>query len=103
MSMKTLSSCSTTSCKKESLPNPNPKNYKIVNGFEENDFTVIEVHYPDCTNFEGIKILVFSGNILEQVKRLKELDPHFCGNHLSPIARFAPNIKGFMALEKLLR
>jgi hypothetical protein len=60
---------------------------------------VLTVHYPDATNFEGRKILVYrhkgDGLIaIEQLVAGGELDPHFCSSPNSPIARFAPTTEG---------
>ncbi len=44
-----------------SPPNPNPLNYKIINYSHEGRFLVVLIEYPDCTNYEGKKILVYEG------------------------------------------
>ena len=79
-------------------PNPDPSNYKILKWsllFEP--YLVIEIQYPDCTNYEGRKILVFKtdlGTLLAQ----KQIDPHFSESKkfLSPIARFEPTASGWL-------
>jgi hypothetical protein len=75
--------------------NPKPENFKILEaGFNKN-FTIVKVKYPDCDNFEGIKILVYKGRVLKKLMKQELLDPHFCDNeHLSPIARFEPTEEG---------
>lgn len=79
------------------LSNPNPKNFKILKNKKINDFLILWVHYPDCNNYEGRKILVFEGVTLSKLKRQKVLDPHFseANNYCSPIARFVPTEKGW--------
>lgn len=92
-----LSSCGCTTVIKEILVgNPNHKNFKILEAGMNENFTILKVQYPDCKNYEGMKILVYKGHILKQIMALTELDPHFCENHLSPIARFAPTNEGLM-------
>jgi hypothetical protein len=79
------------------LPNPNPANYEIVRSKEIGPFVILEIRYPDCTNYEGHKILVFdSGASLEKMKKAKRIDPHFCEDkRYSPIARFVPTLRGW--------
>jgi len=87
-----LSSCSGGQC--GTTQNPNPRKFKILeSGFNER-FTILKVKYEGCTNYEGVKILVYKGHILKELTNAAELDPHFCENHLSPIARFAPTEEG---------
>ena len=83
-----ISSCD---CK---LPEPNPKNFEILESGLNKDFTIIKVRYPDAANYEGVKILVYKGHVLKKIMAATELDPHFCDKHLSPIARFAPTEEG---------
>jgi len=48
-----------------------------------------------CTNFEGVKILVFEGDfVLRSV-----IDPHFSEDY-SPIARFKPTERGMELARK---
>ncbi len=81
------------------LPNPNPKKFTVltVEGFE-NGMMLLLVHYEGCTNYEGNKVLVFrQAQDLEYNLDKKELDPHFCDNHPSVFARFAPTQRGMEA------
>lgn len=76
--------------------NPNPTRFTIWQIQGIGRFTIVRVHYPDCRNFEGEKILVFEGVSVKAVKSLRTLDPHFCdGAHVSPIARFVPTKQGW--------
>ena len=59
--------------------NPNPKNFKIEKLLELEN-TYAEIHYPDCTTFEGLKVMVFKGKVAEK--------------GLSPMARFEPTEYG---------
>jgi hypothetical protein len=71
-------------------PAPDPKRYEIIDVEYFRNATLAKVRYLDCTNYEGVKILVFMG------KRGMEgpIDPHFSEDDQSPIARFKPNHVG---------
>lgn len=67
------------------------------------EFVLAEVLYPDSTNYEGRKVMVYFAKLTD-IANAKELDPHFCdGGHLSPIARFAPTSTGRRAARMLCR
>jgi hypothetical protein len=73
--------------------NPDPKNFQILEEQPVANFLVLKVKYPDATNYEGVKIVVYSGfnssaDLLIATKGL--LDPHF-SHDVSPIARFKPD------------
>ena len=81
--------------------NPNPNNYVIKKCASSHGsidfFTIVEINYPDCENFEGNKILVFKNVSIEQLEKQKVIDPHFSDNdkYFSPIARFVPTQEGW--------
>ena len=81
----------------EPLPQPDPKNFKILDSVQSGKFLIVKVNYPDCTNYEGNKVLVYENTTLAQLKKQKSIDPHFCTNpnYHSPIARFVPNDRGW--------
>jgi len=80
---------------KAPTPNPNPKNFEILETQSFGAWTVAKVKYPDATNYEGTKILVYRAT-LNKLASQKELDPHFCEKgHLSPFARFEPTEAGW--------
>jgi hypothetical protein len=57
---------------------------------------VLKVQYSGCTNFEGVKVMVFRGTY----RKRNYLDPHFDETGQSPIARFRPDAEGWqMALD----
>jgi len=86
---------SNTVPQKQSLPNPNPKNWEFLDHCQKGNYLALRLRYPDCTNFEGEKILVFEAK-LKEVISFKEIDPHFCEKgHLSPVARFQPTEEGW--------
>lgn len=82
------------------LPNPSPERFSILRSERVGDYLILMVHYPDCTNFEGVKIMVYQG-FADTAALLAasngKLDPHFCPHGPSPLVRFKPNEKGFDA------
>ena len=83
---------------RSSSPNPDPKNYKILRYKESNAGLLVEIKYPDCTNYEGRKILLYAaGTTLLDLVNQGSIDPHFSNNKKfkSPIARFEPTTAGW--------
>lgn len=87
------------------LPNPDPNNYKIVRSEQHGKFLLIEINYPDCTNYEGNKILLYQNITIKKLLSQKLIDPHFSQNknYKSPIARFEPTEKGWRIGETLAK
>jgi len=79
------------------LPNPDPTNFVIGKALTVGNYLLVEVEYPDCTNYEGRKILLCKGVTLQELKGQGHLDPHFAENKEfhSPIARFEPTSMGW--------
>lgn len=77
---------------------PNPSRYQIISSQQFENAYILKVRYPDCTNFEGIKILVYEGQ-LDKIPDI--LDPHFSEEEKSPIARFKPTQLGMMLARKI--
>jgi hypothetical protein len=84
-----------SSCK---TPNPNPKNFEIKKVAFWGEYVAVMVNYPDCTNFEGNKILIFKSDI-GKIKKWCSIDPHFFPSESSPIARFRPTKQGWKDAE----
>lgn len=86
------------------VPNPNPKNWSVLRYREWKGYLIVEMKYPDCTNYEGRKVLVYENTRLEDLKAQKLIDPHFSTNKKfkSPIARFEPTIRGWNMAEVLV-
>ena len=81
---------------KEDSNNPNPKVFVIEKTKQVGGCVVVKIHYPNCKNYEGRKILVFENIKEEKIYTLKFIDPHFCdGDHISPLARFEPTEIGW--------
>ena len=78
--------------------NPNPENWKILKAKEYGKYLILMLQYPDCTNYEGKKILVFENISLVNLVNQKMIDPHFFPEnprYKSPIARFEPTDRGW--------
>ena len=81
------------------FPNPNPARFKILLAEQIGSAVVAEIYYPDCNNYEGRKIVVFSNTTKSALMQRKTLDPHFT-EHGGPIARLEPTVRGWkIALE----
>ena len=75
------------------LSNPDPKSYIILKSKVIGELTVALVKYPDCTNYEGKKIIVMTNEVYYNCIVKQTLDPHFCENkNYCPVARFAPTM-----------
>lgn len=79
------------------LPNPDPKNFKIIKSNKIGTYLVVMVNYPDCTNYEGNKILIYYNCSIDDLLKQGSIDPHFSENKkfFSPIARFEPTDRGW--------
>lgn len=80
-------------------PNPNPRNFSVLELFQVGKHAVARVRYPDCTTYEGEKTLLLRNCTAAQVSEATFLDPHFCKSHkhLTPFARFEPTPEGLAA------
>ncbi len=83
----------------QKLPNPNPKNCQIDREEGIGRLSILCVKYPDCTNYDGYKIMVFDlplAELKEKIQKTGFLDPHFCPHSdLKMIARFIPDFSGW--------
>ncbi len=80
---------------------PRSDNFYIQRIERVGEWLIALIVYPDCTNFEGQKILVYRTS-LASLGSQKHLDPHFSDNsaYLSPIARFIPTEEGWELAKK---
>jgi hypothetical protein len=82
---------------------PNPTNFIIRKYSQINGNLVILVNYPNCKNYEGDKVIVYKNTNWDEVKNLKELDPHFTDETtIRPFARFEPTNEGWLKATELL-
>lgn len=75
--------------------NPDPKNFKVLRLEQVGKCLVVLVNYPNSTNFEGNKILLFRDFNIVDFVNTKILDPHFSKDKNSPFARFVPTDDGW--------
>jgi hypothetical protein len=82
---------------KKKLPNPDPNNCEIIQAQEVGKCLIIKINYPDCTTYEGNKILLFRDITLIDLVNQRYIDPHFFEdkNIKAPIARFVPTDEGW--------
>jgi hypothetical protein len=61
------------------------------------------VRYPDATNYEGKKIIVYKFPLAVIMEKTR-LDPHFCDKErcVSPFARFEPTEDGWRSAKHLV-
>ncbi len=79
--------------------NPDPTKFTIIRIIEGIN-TYAEIRYPNCTTFEGLKVMVFRGKVKDKLEKAKSIDPHFDIKKMAPIARFEPTVLGRgLALE----
>lgn len=76
--------------------NPNPHRFAPIRAEQVGPCAVALVHYPDCTNYEGHKILLFAYvEVYRALCARGVLDPHFTAESWSPVARFEPTERGW--------
>jgi hypothetical protein len=77
--------------------NPDPSNWELLEDVSFGLYIAVKLRYPNCTNYEGVKVLVYKATLSQLVKQ-KSLDPHFSNqeSYLSPIARFEPTDRGWV-------
>lgn len=74
---------------------PNPYEFEILKSQQIGKYTIVEILYPNCKNYEGKKILVYQDSSIQKICSINKIDPHFLENQLSPIARFLPTKEGW--------
>lgn len=88
--------------------NPNPYLFEIIDYVESPlcfRNIAVKIQYTGCTNYEGVKILVFNGVSIYDLKSMNAIDPHFCEDvKVSPVARFKPDDLGWkLAIDLIYR
>lgn len=103
-----LNSTCITNYSLEAIPaNPNPENYNVISFMQFDKAFILKIHYENCTNYEGLKIILYKGKF-NPLMLQAPLDPHFCelqGKYPKPFARFEPTDIGMdmaIQLAKLL-
>ncbi|MFA7219152.1 MAG: hypothetical protein WC119_01330 [Synergistaceae bacterium] len=77
--------------------NPDPYKWEVIRSSQIGQFLLVQLKYPNCTNYEGEKIMVYKNVVLTELVSQKTIDPHFSNNkkYHSPIARFLPTDEGW--------
>jgi len=70
---------------------PNPTNWEMQGKWEYAHGYILLVKYYGCTNFDGLKLMVYKGRYIPRYS----LDPHFSESDDSPFARFVPTQEGW--------
>lgn len=92
MGLSPFRNCSTNYSKLPApAPNPSPDRWELLEKCECSNAYALRVRYLDCTNFEGVKVMVYRGKYAPR----RSLDPHFYDSPDAPIARFRPDAAGW--------
>jgi len=83
--------------------NPDPSNFGVVHLDDYGANTVAVIRYPDAISYEGMKVLVFQGVTMQEVRAAAIIDPHFRREGLAPFARFEPTVEGLHAARLLAK
>lgn len=86
---------------KVQLGDPQPHRYSIVKIKSVGKHLVVRLNYPDCENYGGDKICLYTNTKIEDFVVRKVVDPHFLEKGKSPFARFEPTDSGWLAAVKL--
>jgi hypothetical protein len=79
------------------LGNPNPHRFEVHQCEQHGVFYLSVVFYPDCQNFEGLKVLVTR----DDPRKLDVLDPHFSRGG-TVVARFEPTTEALVLARKFM-
>ena len=80
---------------------PDPEIFRIEEEMQMGDYLIAVIAYPNCTNFEGKKIIVFEDTTIEELNNMKIIDPHFLEQN-KVIARFIPTPRGRLYAMKFV-
>lgn len=75
--------------------NPDPAKFELVKVETVNGYAVVQIKYPDCKNYEGVKIMVWKSKDFNEMLQSGLLDPHFSDDVPSCLARFIPTKEGW--------
>jgi len=99
MGLSPFKNCSTNYSSFAPAPNPRPDRWTLLEKAEYTNGYVLRVKYHDCTNFEGVKVMVYRGRYTPR----RSLDPHFYKGSDAPVARFRPDADGWRTACALAR
>lgn len=81
---------------------PNALRFKIIKTLASPNYLLATIKYPDATNFEGLKVLLFKGMSEEELVGMRKIDPHFLLEEPRLIARFRPDSTGVKLAKDVL-
>ncbi len=80
-------------------PNPDPRKFVLGQYEQIGAHLAVWIRYPNCTAYEGRKVLVFADTTIEQLAECPLIDPHFSDTvpqyTRTPVARFEPTLRGW--------
>jgi hypothetical protein len=83
--------------------NPDPYNFEVKDIKKIGNYLWVLMNYPNCTEYNGDKILIYKDISLDRFIKLTRIDPHFRDSIYSPIARFKPDKRGKILSLKFCR
>lgn len=78
-------------------PNPNPSNFVIERTWsmrKNSKYLLAQIHYPDCTTYEGRKLIIFKNMTCKELKSSTKINPHFTEEG-KVFMRVIPTMNGF--------
>ena len=90
--------------KVDRISNPDPYNWILNDSYQDGRYLLVSVTYPDCTNYEGKKVMLYKGVTVQKLKDQRTIDPNFSSNKrfYSPVARFEPTVEGWEMGKRLI-
>jgi hypothetical protein len=91
--------------RKKPTRNPDPRNFEILETKRVRNFVIARIKYPNCSNYEGEKILVFKNITVKYLRSQRIIDPHFTDkpSELPLFARFQPTQTGWNSAIKMCK
>lgn len=61
-----------------------PFNFEPIDSYQFGNYLAVKVRFPDCTNYEGTKIMVYENITISDLYAPSVLDPTFPNQRLYP-------------------
>jgi hypothetical protein len=81
---------------------PDPSRFVLGPSYELNGHILIYITYDGCTNYGGLKLLLFTNTTRGDLEQRSKIDPHFECDYRSPFARFQPVTEGYRAAQAMM-
>ena len=69
---------------------PDPSLFIIMHVEQIGSCVLAIIKYPNCTNFEGEKVIVWKDRTVSEIQEMVSIDPHFNETDKTLVARFIP-------------